>query len=313
MANVAKPSVPIAQRLQRFDRRWIFLAMGLAIILPFFFPLGLPIKVSPMTKATFDTIESLQEGDVVYMSLDLDPASTAELEPFFRAVVLQLKRKGVKIAFGSLWYSAPPLIQRWMAEVLERPIIAAGGEAGYSGKPDRAYVKNIDYVYLGFREGKQAAIQNLGSDLIATFDGKAVDGTPIAQIPFMNGIKQLKDFKLMILVSAGAPGAKEYVQYVQSTYDLRMVAACTSVSTTDLSPYTQSGQLLGLVGGMAAVAQYETLVGRPATAAQGADVLNIGHLMVIAAIIFGNVIFFLGRRRRGGAPSAAPASSGGAA
>lgn len=300
---------PWTQRLQRFDRRWIFLAMGLAIILPFLLPLGLPIKASPMTKAGFDTIESLQEGDVVYMSLDLDPASTAELEPFFRAVVLQLKRKGVKIAFGSLWYSAPPLIQRWMAEVLDRPIIPEGGAPGYAGKPDRAYVKNVDYAYLGFREGKQAVIQNLGADLVSTFDGKAADGTPFEKIPFMSGIKQLKDFKLIVLVSAGAPGAKEYVQYVQSTYDLRMVAACTSVSTTDLSPYMQSGQLLGLVGGMAAVAEYETLVGKPATAAQGADVLNIGHLMVIAAIIFGNVIHFMGRRRR----RAAAPSTGGAA
>jgi hypothetical protein len=155
-------NVPWTQRLQRFDRRWIFLAMGLAIILPFLLPLGLPIKASPMTKAGYDTIESLQEGDVVYMSLDLDPASTAELEPFFRAVALQLKRKGVKIAFGSLWYSAPPLIQRWMAEVMDRPIIPEGGSPGYSGKPDRAYVKNVDYAYLGFREGKQAVIQNLG-------------------------------------------------------------------------------------------------------------------------------------------------------
>jgi hypothetical protein len=130
------------------------------------------------------------------------------------------------------------------------------------------------------------------------FDGRAADGTPLESIPMLQGIKQLKDFKLSILISAGFPGAKEYVQYVQARYKLPMVAACTAVSTTDLSPYFQAGQLLGLVGGLTAVAEYETLVGRPGTALQGTDVLNIGHGVVILAIIFGNVIYFTGRARR---------------
>lgn len=309
-ASVSTAKLPLSERLQRFDRRWIFLAMGLAIIIPMLLPIGLPIQASPMTKAAFNTVEALDEGDVVFLSLDLDPASTPELEPYFRALILQLKRKNVKIVISSLWYSAPPLIQRWIGESLDRQIITPGGDPKYKGLPDRAYIKNVDYVYLGFREGKQAVIQNLGSDLPKTFDGAAADGTPLAKIPLMNGIRQLKDFKLMILVSAGSPGAKEYVQYVQSTYKLRMVAACTAVSTTDLSPYIQSGQLLGLVGGLSGSAEYETLVGKPGTAVKGADVLNVGHLMVIAAILFGNIIYFMGRRRRAVAKVSAPSSGG---
>jgi hypothetical protein len=107
-------------------------------------------------------------------------------------------------------------------------------------------------------------------------------------------------------VSAGAPGAKEYVQQVQSRYDLKIITACTAVSTTDLAPYYQSGQLLGLAGGMSATAEYEVLVAEmlgtnPAEGmgAKALDVLNIGHLVIIAAILFGNAIYFLGRRRRG--------------
>ncbi|MBP6630621.1 MAG: hypothetical protein KA297_14390 [Kofleriaceae bacterium] len=285
------------ERLQGFDRRWIFLAMGLAIVVPLWFPIGLPVKPSPMTKAAYDTLESLQEGDVVFVSLDLDPASTPELEPFFRSSMLQLKRRGVKLVIATLWYAAPPLVERWIRDVIETPL-APAGTAGYTGPPDRAYKKNVDYVYLGFREGKQAIISNLGADLRRTFGYNAADGTPLDQIPMMNGIKALKDFKLSLLVSAGFPGAKEYVQYVQSRYNLRMVAACTAVSTTDLSPYFQAGQLLGLVGGLAASAEYEMLVGRSGTAMQGADVLNVGHGMVVLAILFGNFVYFMGRRQR---------------
>ena len=81
-----------------------------------------------------------------------------------------------------------------------------------------------------------------------------------------------------------------------------MVAACTAVSTADLAPYVQTGQLLGLVGGMAGAAGYERLVGKPGAGTAGADVLNIGTMVVILAIVFGNVVYFAGRahRRRGG-------------
>ncbi len=159
------------------------------------------------------------------------------------------------------------------------------------------YVKNVDYVWLGFREGKEAVISSMGKNLHGTFDGAAADGTKLTDIPWLKDRKQLKDFKLLVMVSAGFPGVKEYVQQVQARYNLRMVASCTAVSTTDLTPYYQTGQLLGLAGGMTAAAEYEKLVGRRGSATQGADVLNVGHIVVILAILFGNVIFFVGRAR----------------
>jgi hypothetical protein len=298
--SAAKPHW--TERLQAFDRRWLFLAMGLAIIVPLLFPLNLPVKASPMVQSGYYTVEGLKEGDTVFVSLDLEPASTPELEPYFKAVLLQLKRKNVKIVFATTWYAAPPLAERWIKEMVDQPLAPEGTE-GYSGPNDRGYIKNVDYVWLGFREGRQAAIASFGADLRSTFDGHAADGTPLDQIPMMTGIKQLKDFDLIVLVSAGHPGLKEYVQLVQSRYDLRMVGACTAVSTTDYTPYYQAGQLLGLVGGLAAAAEYEALVGKPDLATKAADVLNASHLMVILAIVLGNVIYFAGRahRRRQGA------------
>jgi hypothetical protein len=294
MAAASKEPRSLADRLHSFDRRWIFLAMGLAIVIPLLSPLNLPFKPSPMVKALYDTVESLQEGDVVYLSVDLDPASTPELEPFFRAVVLHLKRKNVKIAIGSTWYAAPPLVERWVRDVVE-PQQGFPGQDGYQGKPDRPYEKNVDYTWLGFREGKEAVINRLGSDLRGNYSGRAADGTPLDRIPFMKGKKRLADFDLVILVSAGSPGAKEFVQQVQTRYNIPMVASVTSVMTTDLTPYYQAKQLLGLAGGMLASAEYEQLVGKPGLGAKAADVLSVGHLVVILAIVFGNIIFFISR------------------
>ena len=283
-------------RLQNFDRRWIFLVMSLAVVIPLFFPIGLPALPDPMTKAAFNAVEALPDGARVFVSLDLDPASTPEIEPFYRAVILHLKRKHAKLVFATTWYAAPPLVERYLRETIETAI-APPGTAGYDGANDRAYQKNVDYVNLRFRDGKGAIIQQFGANLRDAFDGRANDGTPLDQVPVLDGIKQLKDFDLIVLVSAGFPGAKEYVQFVGSRYKLRMIAACTAVSTTDLSPYFQTGQLIGLVGGMAGSAGYEYLVGKKGAGTSGADVLNVGNLVVILAIVFGNVVYFLGRRQ----------------
>ena len=294
--------------LARFDRRWIFLVMALAIVIPLYAPIGLPIKPSPMTKAAFNVVEALKEGDVVFISLDLEPASTPELEPYFRALMLQLKRKRVRMVFGTLWYTAPPLAERWLREMVDVPI-APAGTAGYDGPPDRAYVRNVDYVYLGFREGQINTMLGMATDLRRVFDGRTEDGLPLDRVPWFASLRSIADMKLLVSVSAIAPGAKEWVQFVQGRYKLRMISATTAVSTTDLAPYYQSGQLLGLVAGLSGAAEYEVLVGKPGTGVAGADVLNVGHGVVILAIVLGNVLFFLERRRR----RAAGARAGGAA
>jgi hypothetical protein len=289
----------LAERLARFDRRWIFLIMALAIVIPLYAPIGLPIQPSPMTKAAFNVVEALREGDVVYVAMDVEPASTPELEPYFRALMLQLKRKGVRMVFGCLWNTAPPLTERWLREMVD-VAIAPAGSPGYGGAPDRGYARNVDYVYLGFREGQMNTMVGLATDLRRVFDGRTDDGLPLDEVPWLAGVRGLGDLKLLISVSALVPGAKEWVQYVQGRYKLRMVAATTAVSTTDLAPYYQSGQLLGLVAGLSGAAEYEVLVGRPGTGVAGADVLNVGHAVVILAILLGNVLYFAGRRRGAG-------------
>jgi hypothetical protein len=284
----------LVDKLERFDRRWIFLAMAVAMVLPLLFPLGLPGKPSPMVKAIYYSIEDLPEGSTVLLSVDLDPASTPEVEPFFHAVVKQLKHRHCKLVFITLWYAAPPLIERWIKDDVETP----------SFPGDRAYRENEDYVWLGFREGKQVVMANMGTDLWATFGGKA-HGTPLEQIPLMRDMHKLSDFALIVEVAAGSPGLKEYIQQVQSRYDLRIVGACTAVSTTDLSPYYQAHQLVGLAGGLSGTAEYEIMVAnllgldaKAGMGAKGLDVLNVGHFVVIGAIVFGNVIYFAGKRRR---------------
>ncbi len=74
-----KPS--LLDRLNLLDRRWIFLAMSLAVALPVLMQIGSDETPSPPTKRLFDSIESLGEGSHILMAFDFDPNSSAELSP----------------------------------------------------------------------------------------------------------------------------------------------------------------------------------------------------------------------------------------
>lgn len=270
-------------RIQYLDRRIIFILMGLSILVPVLFPIPLEFEVDERVQNLYEAVERLPEGSTVLVSADFDPGSRPELEPFYRANLDHLFRKNVKVVVATLWPYAPGLVLPILDE-----------HAAKNGK-----VKGVDYTFLGFKEGKELVMKEMGVNLRQTFPTN-YEGTPLDQLPIMNGLKQLKDFPLVILISAGSPGTKEWVVQVQAQYNLKMISSCTAVQTPDYIPYYKSGQLLGLAGGMPGSAQYEKLVGVPpekAMATRGVNVLNLGHAFIILAIVLGNISFFAAKRK----------------
>ncbi|NOY27627.1 MAG: hypothetical protein GXP62_17315 [Oligoflexia bacterium] len=271
---------------QHMDRRWIFLGMGLSILLPLLFPVNFSFRVDERVQALYDSVEALQPGDTVLVSADFDPASRPELEPFFRANLDHLFRKDVKVVVLTLWDYAPPLVVPILDEIADR----------------HHKVYGTDYVFLGFKPGKELAIKAIGENIPKTFPTDS-RGTPTTELPIMQGFKQAKDFPLLISISAGFPGTREYVLQIQGQYDLKIASSCTAVSAPDYIPFYKAGQLVGLAGGMPGSAQYEKLVypngppeGQRLLATQAINVLNLGHLYIIGLIVLGNIGFFLSRR-----------------
>jgi hypothetical protein len=282
------------ERLGRMDRRWLFLAMALAIVLPLLFPLQLPFSVSPMVQSVYDEVEALPEGSVVMFSVDYDPAAQPELEPFTRAVVRQLLRRKCRIVFLTLWDKAPPIVLALLHDVIQGEYVQ--GRGFFEGEPHPDYVYGTDYVFLGFKEGKQIVINGMGQDFRQMWPTD-YRGTPLTSLPLMEGVGTLRDFRLILESGSGHPGPVEYVQQVVVRHDLRFAAAVTAVSVTDLTPYYPN-QIFGLVGGMRGSAEYEQLMGYAGPGIAGLNVLTFGQLLAIAAIVLGNVIFLFTRRPR---------------
>lgn len=264
------------------DRRFIFLVMGFSIVIPVVKPCEIPFRTHEKVQSIYDTVEALKPGATVLVASDFDPGSAPELYPFLLAIYHHLfSREGVKVVTSSLWPAAPPLVDKALAETA----------------PEHGKTYGVDYVNLGFLEGKHIVILSMGQNMRTTYE-KDIHGTPIDDLRIMDGINTLKDFDLIISISSGTPGTKEWVQLVQSRYGLDMVASCTAVSAPDYIPYYQSGQLIGLAGGMKGSAEYEQLIERPGTATAGMDVLSIGHLFIVLAVFLGNVSYFVTRKRK---------------
>ncbi len=272
-------------RIQHMDRRWIFLGMALAILIPMLFPITFEFKVDERVQALYDSVEEIEPGSTIFLSADFDPASRPELEPFYRANLHHLFRNDVKVVMATLWEFAPPLILPIMEEI-----------AAVHGKE-----YGTDWAYLGYKPGKELAIKAIGENIPKTFP-KDYRETPTTDLPIMRGFKQAKDFAMIVNVSAGFPGTREYVLQIQGQYDLKVASACTAVSGPDYIPFYKAGQLTGLSAGMPGSAQYEKLVfpdgppeGIRLLATQGINVLNLGHLYVILLILLGNIGYFLTR------------------
>jgi hypothetical protein len=261
------------------DRRWIFLAMFLIVLLPLLRPVRLPLAISTPARHFHAAIEGLPAGAIVVMPFDYEPAAMAEVHPMALAVLRRLLEKNVRVITVTMSPAGSPLADRAFAAIGP----ALGKRYG------------TDFVNLGYKSGNEAMVLAMGTSMAATFPQDA-HGAPVASLPLMREIQKLGDADMLVEIAATV-AAQMWVQQAQGRYHLPMVAGVAGVMAPEFFTYLQAGQIRGLLGGMAGAAEYESLVGHAGTATRGMDAQSLAHLLVIVLIGFGNYVHFRGKRR----------------
>lgn len=282
--------------LTHLDRRWIFLAMGLAVAAPVLFQRQLqkflPEFPGSQARAVFEEIERLKPGDRVLMAWDYEPSTEGELEPMGTAFALHCCKKGVQLYFISLLPPGPQMIDATIDKVIKADF------------PELVYGE--DYVNLGFKSGNEGVIKVIITELrgLYTTDHR---GTNIDLIPMCKEVRSVQDMDLIVNISGSYPGSKEWVQYAVSPYQskLRMVAGCTGVQSPLMYPYIPN-QLQGLLGAIKGASEYEALVvekylgddpdPKYLEARRRMGPQLVAHVLMIVLIIAGNVVYFSQRR-----------------
>ena len=267
-------------RLLNLDRRIIFLVLTAALVTVSLLPFDQPIRPSKLVQAVYDKIEQLPEGSAVMIVPDFDPQARAELYPMTLALLKHCFRRNHRIIGMTFWVEGAQMAK----SLFDNTAKDAGKRSG------------MDYVFLGYKPGGMAAIiTNLGENISSTFD-KDLEGRPTAGMRALERVASLKDVDLLIDIAAGST-VEPWVIYGGDKYKVPMAAGCTGVMGPDMYPFVHSKQLLGLIGGLRGVADYETLMREPADAVQGMAAQSAAHAVIVAFVVLGNVLFFLSRRK----------------
>ena len=272
----------LLERISHLDRRVIFLTVVLAVVVPIFLPLRLPIEVTAPVRELYDTIEALPKGSVVLLSIDYDPSGAPELQPATLSIMRHCFRRNLKVIVLGLWAPGVPLGVRALEQVAVEEYHKEYG---------------VDFVDFGYRPGGAITLVNLGRD-IHDVCRQDIYGTSVEDLPMMREIRAASDISLVVTFSMGVPGSDQWIWYYQARYRGKLATAQTAIGAPRYYQYLQTGQLVGLIGGMKGSAEYERLVGQEGLATIGMDSQSMAHLLIIGFVILGNVVLWYEKRRR---------------
>lgn len=278
----------IMDSLTKIPRQIIFLTIALAVAIPLIVPLGIPVNVMPQSKKLFEAVDELTgDSKPVLISCDFDPQSLPELYPMLIAVLRQCFARRVPVVLMALWPQGTGMVEMALEELA----------------PEFDMVYGEDYVFLGYKFGVAAVLLGMGENIQGVFPLDYY-GTPVDSLPLMRKTANYRNISMIITMSTGDPGWRQWLLYAQSRYGARLGVGVTAVSAADVYPYVETGQVIGLLAGMKGASEYETMIQKKGytegrlRASQGMDAQSLGHLLIMVFIIIGNIGYFYSRRQK---------------
>ncbi len=261
------------------DRRFVYILVALAVIIPMLFRVNLPVSVSEPTQKLYDYIEALPSDSTIILAFDYGPSSLAELNPMAKSLLRQCFDNDVRVIALTLYPDGTTLASTLIQEIAE----------------EKGAVDGEDYVFLGFRPGATQVILGMGSDISSVFETD-YSGKATTEIPMMKDITNYAQISLLIDLASGS-STEVWITYANVQYNLQIAAGVTGVIISQMYPYLQTGQLVGLISGILGAAEYERLIDVPAKGMLWINIESFVHLLIVGLVVAGNIIFFNQRRR----------------
>jgi hypothetical protein len=268
----------LLRTLQTVDRRVLYALLLLSVTIPFFLPLKVPVKVSPATQKLYNTVESIPEGSFVIFGTDWSAGSRGENGAQTEALLRHVMRHKLRFAILSFDPQAATLTQN-MALKLQKQY---------------GYAEGVNWTNWGFRVQEVLFFKALANNVVNTVKAD-IHGTPVQSLPVMHNVTSANDFKLLIDVNP-TNSYGNYIQFLQGPFHIPMVFAPTAVMAPEAFNYIDSGQISGMLNGLAGAIEYEQLLEVVGRATKDSNCLSFAHLLIIFLMIMGNVAMVLERR-----------------
>lgn len=231
--------------MQNLDRRWIYIVVALAIIIPLMIPYNSDNVTSPPTENLYQMIDSFagREDRAVLLSFLHDASTMSELYPMEIAIIRHCFERNIKVFALSFLTSGAPIIDYAFNSVKEEyPDIKSG----------------VDYCNFGYKPQPMAIVLGMG-DNIANAVNTDAEGRKLESLPIMKGINNYNEMNLVVEFSGSTAGTY-WIYYARPKFGVNVALGVTAVMAADEYPYLQSGQLIGMLSGLKGAAEYEKLV-----------------------------------------------------
>jgi hypothetical protein len=261
-------------KLADIDRRVFYWILFIALMVPFLSPIGFPITIAPNTQDLYDgmTGDQVDEGEVWIINFGYGVSAWSECHPAVTVCTKALFREGAKIIFIGPHYDVELTYNKLQDTCRED---FATKEYG------------VDYVFLGYFTGGESVVAQLASDIASVFPQDHF-GTPIGDIPMMDGVEDVHDIDGVLSSDTGDYGGHFMTQW-QGPYGTKLAEVGIAMNgSTDL-PRWQAGNFFGVSVGSRGGAELELLIGELGEATTAMDSISVSHLLLVLAIIIGNL------------------------
>lgn len=261
----------LIKKLQNIPMPVINLIMIASIAIPLVIPLGLPIKIDPMTRAAYNTIQNMPEGSVVIFDYGMTASYIIEMGPACNSMTAQMFEKDFKILFFSGDAQGPVFAENEISPIAEEFKKTYG----------------VDWVILGFAPGGEVAITAILADIKNVFS-EDFYGTPIDNLPLMEVVQNHEQIDLAIYTGGGGDRLPAWVRQANTAYGTTVIFIPAGGMIAYATPYYPN-QAAGIVGSLRGSAEYELLTRRPGAAISGMDSLSLSFLYLMFLVILCNI------------------------
>jgi len=272
-----------ADQILGLNRKVIFWILMAVLIIPIFIPLGWPIPTSVPVKQFNETFNKMPQNAVVLAIFDATVSSYPEMGSGEIAVAKTLaafiKTRNIRVIMWNSYQPDNVPIQEFYINPVFRDAGLTYGE---------------NWVYLGFLTGGSAAISRTCYGIRDLFPSDAY-GTPVDDIPAMDGVNLASDFWLIILFG-------DFYYYTPSDWIVKFHVGCImgveGWGIPDGWSYLRLNQAQGFMGSVRGAAEYEAISGFIGDSVAILNSITMALLFSFVLAAIGNVAYFATRSRR---------------
>jgi hypothetical protein len=241
LASEGQMPAPLLPRRERTSLARLLVAAALFLAAIWSAATGLPQTTPPESsdpvQQAAQSVLSLQPGDQALVVVDYHPGAAAELEAVATSLLNNMAMRTVSLSFLSTTPTGPLQTERLLARL--------GNSA--------AGMIPLQALNLGYLSGGASALHLFAAEPAAALPEADWHSTPL------EGITQLRDFELVLLLSESPESAREAIEQLAPMLPESPLLLATGAQSAPLASLYFDGSLDGYLAGIGDAASYENL------------------------------------------------------